>query len=76
MVSSQQQFMFARPSPSWALFPPDLYSLGMFRVVAIRVEPKATTEACVVADFVLGSALQESDNLAVSATLFPKYFGE
>jgi hypothetical protein len=47
----------------------------MLRVVAIRIEPQATMEAR-VADFILGSALYESDNLTVRAALFPEYFGK
>src|SRR6202046_4161148 len=46
-----------RGSSSKSVHSPDPYSLGVLRVVAIRIEPKATTEARVVADSVFGSVL-------------------
>src|ERR1700733_1281587 len=73
---SKPPFCFRGPSSKRALHPPDPNSLGVLRVVAIRIEPKATTEARVVADSVFGSALYKSDNLTVSAALFPEYFGK
>ena len=58
-------------SSSKSVRPPDPYSLGVLRVVAIGIEPQATTEARVAADLILRSALYESDNRTVSAALFP-----
>ncbi len=63
-------------SSTSALLSPFPYCLGVFRVVAIRVEPKAMTEARFAAELILGRALNEVDKPMVGVVQFSEHLGE
>src|SRR5437899_6611705 len=69
--------MWSRLATSFAesLLPPFPYCLGVLRVVAVRVEPEAATEAR-IAVICFGRAPDEVDEVAVSVFQLPQHLRE
>jgi tetratricopeptide (TPR) repeat protein len=55
---------------------PSPYSLGVFGVVAVRVEPQAMTEARFADELIVGHAPDEIDQSAMSIVPLPQHLGE
>src|SRR5439155_18172932 len=52
------------------------YRLGVLRVVAVRIEPEATTEARLAAELTFGRPLDEVDEPAMGRVQLPSHRGE
>src|SRR5438128_8715839 len=52
------------------------YRLGVLRVVAVRIEPQATTEAALAAELIFGRPLNEVDEPAMGPVQLPSHLGE